>query len=195
MSIDFAGKIKKLGGIENIEKMNSRFIQSNIVYISKIMGILPDAEILKFTEDFGFCMFNKNICINSNERNEFLKDGKIELGIIFGFGESNNSVKNIVKTYFKKEQINEKFYPLFEGYHGDIIFYSLENEKFGKIYYWHHESSIDEKKVLVENSFEHFFKKLYIVEDNSNKTLEQKIISVSYTDDFKKMVEEYKNKK
>lgn len=165
MAINFVSEIEKLGGVEHIEDFDEKYIQENIEYIKSIMGILPEDEIIDFTKKYGFSKFNNNVYIKSNERNDFLDSGEIELGIIYGFGYSRNSVKKIIKTYFIDEQLNKKFYPLFEGYPGDIIFYSLEKETFGKIYYWHHESETGKDVLLIKNSFKDFFNKLYFKEE------------------------------
>jgi hypothetical protein len=129
------------------------------------MGVLPEDEIINFAKEYGFSMFNNSIYIKSMEKNDFLVDGEIELGIIYGFGNSINSIKWIIETYFKEEQLNKRFYPLFEGYPGDIIFYSLEKETFGKIYYWHHESDIGDDIMLIKNSFKDFFNGLHFEEE------------------------------
>jgi hypothetical protein len=159
--MDFTGKIKKMGGVEQLEDFDEKYIQENIKYIKNIMGVLPDDKIINFTKEYGFSMFNNNVYIKSKEKNDFLVDGEIALGIIYGFGNSRHSVKEVIKTYFIEEQLRKKFYPLFEGYPGDIIFYSLEKETFGKIYYWHHESEPGEDILLIKNSFN----KLYFNEE------------------------------
>jgi hypothetical protein len=197
MGIDFAAKIKEIGGVHFIEESNEKYIQENIEYIKNIMKIFPEDEIINFTKEYGFSMFNNNVYINSNEKNDFLVDGKIELGIVYGFGESRNSIKEIIKTYFKEEQLNKIFYPLFEGYPGDIIFYSLEKETFGKIYYWHHESEIGKDIVLVKNSFEELMKNIYFIEEESEKEIsdkEPKIISVNLSEDLINKLKNYNKK-
>jgi hypothetical protein len=148
--------------------------------------------IINFTKEYGFSMFTNNVYIKSIKKNYFLNDGEVKPGIIWGFGESRNSVKEIVETYFIEEQLNKNFYPLFEGYPGDIIFYSLEKETFGKIYYWHHDSEIGKDTLLIKNSFNEFIDKLYLKEDDNTETSKTKIISVHYSAEFLKMVEEFK---
>ena len=165
MAVSFMGKIKKLGGVERIEEMDEKYIQENNEYVKNIMGVLPEDAIINFLKEYGFSMFNNNVCIKSDEKNDFLLDGTIELGIIYGFGRNRNSVEEIVKTYYIEEQINQRFYPLFEGYPGDIVFYSLEKETFGKIYYWHHESERGKDILLIKKSFNEFFNKLYFEEE------------------------------
>jgi hypothetical protein len=77
MIIDFVEKIKKLGGIDHIEEAE---IKENIEYIKNIMGILPDNEIINFTKEYGFSMFNNNVYVKPVEKNYFLNDGKIKPG-------------------------------------------------------------------------------------------------------------------
>jgi hypothetical protein len=171
--MDFAEKIEKMGGVEWLEYFDKKYMPENIKFIKNIMGVLPDDKIINFTKEYGFSMFNNSVYIKSKEKNDFLVDGEIELGIIYGFGNSRNSIKEVIKTYFIEEQLRKKFYPLFEGYPGDIIFYSLEKETFGKIYYWHHESEPGEDILLIQNSFTDFFNKLYFDEEKE----ETKILS------------------
>jgi len=195
MSINFAGIIKKLGGVDYIEKTKEIFVKNNIEFVNNIMGKIPDAEIINFTKKYGFSMFNNSVCVKADEKNDFLDDGEIELGIIYGFGENENSIKDVIKTYYKEEQLYKKFYPLFEGYPGDIIFYSLEKETFGNIYYWHHESEIGNDIILIKNSFMDFFDGLYFVEDNVNEeTTEPKIVGMNLSNDLLKSLKEYKDK-
>jgi hypothetical protein len=187
MAINFSDKIKKLGGIERIAETDENDIQDNIEYTKNIMMVLPEDEIINFTKEYGFSMFKNEVLIKSNEKNYFLKNGKIELGIIYGFGKSNDSVKEIIETYYIEEQLNKKFYPLFEGYPGDIIFYSLEKETFGKIYYWHHESEPGKDILLIKNTFEEFINGLY-----SKKIKEEKLKILS-DEELKNVNERRKN--
>jgi hypothetical protein len=195
--VDFTGKIEEMGGLERIEDFDEKYIQENIQCIKNIMGILPNDEIINFTKEYGFSLFNNTVYIKSKEKNDFLVDGKIELGIIYRFGNSRNSVKEIIQTYFIEEQLNKKFYPLFEGYPGDIIFYSLEKETFGKIYYWHHESEQGEDIVLIKNTFDDFFNKLYFVEEKIEiKVLSEKELKIVNENRLKfnmPLIDKYRN--
>jgi hypothetical protein len=193
MAIDFVGKIEKVGGLERIEKIDGKYFYENIEFIKNVMGILPEDEIINFTKEYGFSMFNNSVYIKSTEKNDFLADGEIELGIIYGFGNSRDSIKEIIKTYFIEEQLNKKFYPLFEGYPGDIVFYSLEKETFGKIYYWHHESEIGKDTFLIKKSFKELINNLHNIKEETI-SMEKKpvIIKAEYSNDLLNMLKEFK---
>jgi hypothetical protein len=193
MAIDFVEKIEKVGGLERIEKIDGKYFYENIEFIKNIMGILPEGEIINFTKEYGFSMFNNSVYIKSTEKNDFLTDGEIELGIIYGFGNSRNSIKEIIEIYFIEEQLNKKFYPLFEGYPGDIVFYSLEKETFGKIYYWHHESEIGGDIFLVKNSFKELINNLHNTKEETT-SMEKKpvIIKAEYSNDLLNILKEFK---
>lgn len=137
-----------------------------------IMGDIPDTETLEFIKEFGFSIFNNHIMIKSIDKSQFLSTGEIEIGLIFGFGKGTDSISSTIEKYNSPDQINSKFFPLFEGYPGDIIFYSLEAFTKGQIYYWHHEADINTDKTLIAKSFKEFINKLY-VKDEEMEVLEE----------------------
>lgn len=136
-----------------------------------MIGIIPEKQVIDFIESYGFSTFKNSVMVKTIEKSSFLSSGEIELGLIFGFGDGTDSIKDVIDTYSTKEQLNWKFFPLFEGYPGDIIFYSLEPETKGKIYYWHHEGDINADKSLIANSFEEF-KNLYLRQEEEEEEAE-----------------------
>lgn len=152
-------KIIELGGITYLEKSENE-IENYLVHIEKTMNSLPEKQVIDFSRKYGFSIFKNKVSIKSVERSSFINNGKIDLGIIYGFGKYKNNIKKIIETYYIEEQINYKFYPICEGHPGDIIFYSLEKNTFGKIYYWHHESDISKDILLIANSFMDFIEGL-----------------------------------
>jgi hypothetical protein len=171
MNITTNKKINELRNVKYMEKNQEYNIQKDIEFLKRAMGNLPENNIIEFSQKYGFSMFNNCVCINSLEKNGFLSDNKIEIGFIYGFGKHRNNIKEIIETYYIEEQINCKFYPLSEGYPGDVIFYSLENGTLGKIYYWHHEAEIEKQYILISETFEEFINGLYIENGKNNQQL------------------------
>lgn len=167
--IDIHQKIKSLGDIifrEERERHNAHY---TLEFIKSVMDALPEQRVIDFIKEYGFSTFKNYVMIKPIEKSSFLSSGEIELGLIFGFGDETDSVKDAIDTYFIEEQLNWKFFPLFEGYPGDIIFYSLEPETKGKIYYWHHEGDINADKSLIANSFEEFINNLYLRQEDEEE--------------------------
>ncbi|AMP99847.1 hypothetical protein AY601_2973 [Pedobacter cryoconitis] len=161
--IEIHQKIKSLGDIIFRKKREERHnTHHTLEFIKSVMDALPEQRVIDFIKEYGFSTFKNYVMIKSFEKSSFLSSGEIKLGLIFGFGDGTDSVKDAIDTYFIEEQLNWKFFPLFEGYPGDIIFYSLEPETRGKIYYWHHEGDINADKSLIANSFEEFINNLYL---------------------------------
>lgn len=128
------------------------------------MGKIPDIEIKEFISKFGNSRFIKDVYAKINIKSGFLQSREIEIGAIFGWDGSKKSRPSIINQYFSPDQITVAFFPLFEGYPGDIIYYSLEEDSYGKIYYWYHESDNDD--YFLANTLHDFFIK---VEDDSDE--------------------------
>ena len=161
-------KIATLGGIQNIYPNNYHDIDisKHLINIKNTMHDLPQKEIIDFSKLYGFSAFKRQVYINAIENSTFLEDGKVEVGTIYGFGGESYSVIDIINKYYKEDQLNYSFYPIIEGYPGDIVFYSLKKETFGMIFYWHHESNIGDDITLISNSFSEFINNLYYDEDD-----------------------------
>lgn len=163
-------KITDLGGVKFLDERNkNQNANDNLTYAESVVGALPEQRVIDFIKEYGFSTFKNYVMIKAIEKSSFLSSGEIELGLIFGFGDGIDSVKDAIDTYFIEEQLNWKFFPLFEGYPGDIIFYSLEPETKGKIYYWHHEGDINADKSLIANSFEEFINNLYLRQEEEEE--------------------------
>lgn len=161
MLVNFKEKIRKLGGVERVEEMDKEHARENNEYIKTTMGALPEDEVIDFIKEYGLSTFNNSVYISPKEKSEFLTDDKIKLGMIYGFGHTKKGVKEIIRTYYREEQLNKRFYPLFEGFPGDIIFFSLEPATHGKIYYWHHKAEPGNNIQLIKDTFNVFIASLY----------------------------------
>lgn len=155
-------KIKSLGGVKPLLKteMNNN-ADNDIETIIDIMNDIPEIQVVNFIKEYGFSLFKNHVMIKPIDKSRFLSSGEIELGLIFGFGKGTNGISSAIEKYYSEDQINNKFFPLFEGYPGDIVFYSLEPSTKGEIYYWHHEADINDDKLLITKSFEEFISNLY----------------------------------
>ncbi|MCW3167040.1 SMI1/KNR4 family protein [Chryseobacterium sp. 09-1422] len=194
-------KIENLGGVKylNIEDLES-LQDEGLSFVKKIMGNIPESEIIEFTSKFGNSRFIKDVFAKSVNKLGFLQSGKIEIGTIFGWGQSRKSIESIINQYCSTDQIIVKFFPIFDGYPGDIIYYSLEKNSFGKIYYWHHGSDIEEKDIFIASTLDEFIDTFFIDDENdinekplSNEELEQinakrKKVGLSPIDKFKNII-------
>lgn len=160
-------KIEDLEGVKYLKDQNSESLQDEgLSFVKKTMGNIPDSEIAEFISKFGNSRFTKDVFAKNSSKSEFLQSREIEIGTIFGWGQSSKSIESIIDQYYSTDQINLKFFPLFEGYPGDIIYYSLEENSFSKIYYWHHESDIDEGNILIADTLQDFIDTFFIKYEN-----------------------------
>jgi hypothetical protein len=71
MNKNITEKINELGNMKYMEKNHEYNIQSNIEFIKRTMGNLPENNIIEFSQKYGFSMFNNCVCINSLGKNAF----------------------------------------------------------------------------------------------------------------------------
>lgn len=164
-------KIEDLGGVKYIsnEDLESS-IDKSLSIVNSIMGKIPDIDITEFITKFGNRRFIKDVYAKNNIKSGFLQSGGIEIGTIFGWGSSKKSIPSIINQYFSPDQIIARFFPLCEGYPGDIIYSSLEEGSFGKIYYWYHESDNEEDDYFLADTLHDFIDNFFIkVDDDSDE--------------------------
>lgn len=164
-------KIEDLGGVKYISNEDLKSsIDKDLSIVNSIMGKIPDIDIIEFITKFGNSRFIKDVYAKNNIKSGFLQSGEIEIGTIFGWGGSKKSIPSVINQYFSPDQITDKFFPLFEGYPGDIIYYSLEEDSFGNIYYWYHESDNDEDDYFLADTLHDFIVNFFIkVDDDSDE--------------------------
>lgn len=166
-------KIKTLGGVQFTEESSKDELGESKIEtleeVKHVMGTLPSDDVIDFITEFGNSRFEKNVAVKSLNTCAFLSSSNIELGDIFGWLDGHSAVLNVIETYYQQDQLNRKFFPLFEGYPGDIIYYSLEKSNLGCIYYWHHESDMDAADTLIAESFEALIETLFVLDDIDEK--------------------------
>lgn len=162
-------KIEDLGGLKFLNNQNLESSKDkDLSFVNSKMGKIPDIEITEFISKFGNSRFIKDVYAKNDIKSGFLQSGEVEIGTIFGWGDSNKGVRSIINQYFSPDQITVRFFPLCEGYSGDIIYSSLEEDSFGKIYYWYHESDNDD--YFLADTLHDFINKFFIkVEDNTDE--------------------------
>lgn len=164
-------KIEDLGGVKFLGNEDSESSKDlDLSFVNSKMGKIPDLEITEFVSKFGNSRFINDVYAKNDIKSGFLQSGEIEIGTIFGWGDSNKGVSSIINQYFSPDQITARFFPLCEGYPGDIIYSSLEEGSFGKIYYWYHESDNEEDDYFLADTLNDFIDKFFIkVEDDSDE--------------------------
>lgn len=178
-------KIEKLGNvIFSKEKKENKFHESRD-YIEELKIKFPkiDVDLINFLNNYGFSFFSKDVeLLNILSEIPILgkKDNSIPIGFIYGFGNTKNSINYLRENYSNEDFINQDFIPICDGVAGDIIFYSLKQENFGKIYYWYHEGDYENDKFLVQNSFVDFITNLKISNnDEASNSSEVKTTFIS----------------
>lgn len=166
-------KIEDLGGVKFLSNEDSASSKDqNLSFVSSKMGKIPDFEITEFISKFGNSRFINDGYAKNELKSGFLQSGEIEIGEIFGWSDSNKGVSSIINQYFLPDKITAKFFPLCEGYPGDIIYYSLEEGSFRKIYYWYHEIDNEEDDYFLADALHDFIDKFFIkVEDDLDENI------------------------
>ena len=153
-------KIQELGTFAYSSQKEGQFelTESMIASVEKLLGILPEKDLLDFVSQYGFGYFTGEVGIIPTELLPVVtkEDPVCPVSRFFGYGDGKNSIGNIIKTYGIPEQISIRFFPLCDGVSGDIFLYSLEEKSFGKIYYWYHEGDIGNDLFLVAENFTAF---------------------------------------
>ncbi|RFZ92284.1 hypothetical protein D0C36_12665 [Mucilaginibacter conchicola] len=166
----FRDKIRSVGGVDFISQIAAEELKAQRVQTLQVvqdtMGVLPQADVIDFITDFGNSYFKKNVFGKTANTSSFLNTEDIDIGTVYGWPDTHTGIREIINTYNIEEQLNTRFFPLFEGYPGDVIYYSLNQDTFGKIFYWHHEGELDAPDTLISNSFSDFIDTLFIGEED-----------------------------
>lgn len=133
-------------------------IEKLLADVQQRMQALPDADVIEFVTTYGGAAFKYEVFVPVEEKPDFLPVNA-PLTTVIGWN-SSPSILSYIDTYYKSDRIAERFFPLFEGGAGDFIYYSLEKDTMGHIYYWHPEAG-RAYKVLLSRSFLEFMGALY----------------------------------
>lgn len=155
-------KIEILGGLTSYSP-NTTYTAAQIAVIKEQvrsrMQTVPEEEVIDFVATYGGSVFHNEVLIPIEEKPEFLS-GNVPVKAIIGF-DSNPSVTSYIEQYYNPQQLAVRFFPLFEGADGDIIFYSLESHTEGAIYYWHRQGASSGDILFLARSFADFIAALY----------------------------------
>ncbi|MCS4225903.1 SMI1/KNR4 family protein [Sphingobacterium sp. BIGb0165] len=170
--------VNQLGGV-NYTPERANAITEKELNFSEVNYSNIEEVLLEFLFDYGFSFFKNDVELTDLIQLPRIigkRDLSVPVGMIFGFGESKNSVSSIIKQYHKEDFIQEDFFPICEGIAGDIIFYSLERTTLGKIFYWYHEGNVGDDVYLLANSFEEFISNL---KQSDNVQIEPPSVKIS----------------
>ena len=152
--------------IPSIEKeKNKQYNSLSEITDLKNEYIQIDQLLIDFSLKYGFSFFANEVELTKSiELPPIVTQDNpgIPIGMIYGFGETKNSIKYLRDNYSNSDFLNQEFFPICDGVAGDIIFYSLQENNFGKIYYWFHEGDYESDKYLISNNFEEFLKNLVV---------------------------------
>jgi len=140
----FERKIKDLGGIDGI----------NHTSISSQLDILLPDYIKHILDNYSGSYFNEDIVVSNLDNIPVASSGCIGLGQFLDYTIDGDSIKNLDDRFFIS------YFPFVEGSAGDYFLIGVDDGNFGKIYYWHHESTHGEEIYFVCNSFDEFINNL-----------------------------------
>lgn len=126
-------KIESLGGVDYINRKKSGKLRDKIMDAEK-----PPAAVVALIDQFGYAMFNETIGCKTITKIPVAGKKWTEIGVIFGWGNDESGVRSNLEN-LKDEDNGEGYFPLAEGYPGDMICISLKGKNKGKIFYWCHD--------------------------------------------------------
>lgn len=166
-------KIEILGGLTSYNP-NTAYTNEQLAVIKQQvrahMQALPEEDVMDFVATYGGSVFQNEVLIPITEKPDFLS-GNVPVKAIIGFA-SSPSVTDYINQYYHSQQLAVKFFPVFEGLEGDLIFYSLESHTEGAIYYWHRNGEASGEILLLSRSFGDFIAALYSHKEEEAITLD-----------------------
>lgn len=169
-------KLEILGGVTSYNitpAYTAEQITGFLEEVQRRMQALPDEEVIDFITTYGGSVFHNEVLIPVDDKPEFLS-GNVPVKAIIGFT-SQPSVTDYMNRYYHEYQLAVRFFPLFEGVNGDLIFYSLESHTMGAIYYWHNQGEDSSGDLLfLARNFSDFIGALY-----SHREEEMQLVTAS----------------
>lgn len=179
-------KINKFISFLEVKEDNKDYdINSFLDTVKELMGRLPEKGLLHFISEYGFSYFKTEMIVEPIQKQR--NTDYFIVGPILGFGKTTVSVEKNIKMYYSQDQIEIKFFPICEGASGDLIIYSLEDQSFGKVYYWSHDSALGNDTFLIAESFDEFINKIEIKKEEKDK---REVIEVKYSPRLLKLINE-----
>lgn len=139
-------------------------------------------ELLKFLQEMEHYIFENSLGVKPLEKAPILgSSDRINVRLL--------PLRDILKSVNSLQgNLPNNLLPIGEGEGGDFIVINLSKDKYGKIYYWDHDT---DNLYLISNNMEDFLNKLHILqEDNMIPSDDVEITKI--TDDFLNML---KNRK
>lgn len=156
-------KLEILGGVTSYSTAPDYTAEQITGFLDEVqrrMNALPEEEVIDFIATYGGSVFHNEVLIPVDDKPEFLS-GNVPVKAIIGFT-SQPSVTDYINRYYNPYQLAVRFFPLFEGVNGDLIFYSLESHTSGAIYYWHNQGEHSSGDLLfLARNFADFIAALY----------------------------------
>lgn len=158
-------KMEILGGLTHRTHtvLSNSESEALLTQVKERMQALPEQEVIDFIAGYGGAAFTNRVFIPVNNKPDFFEVNAPVVSVI-GW-HSSPSALSCIDTYYRTDRINTRFFPLFEGAEGDIVYYSLEPKTRGFIYYWHPESPEHDNTIFLASSFDEFIQALYSHEE------------------------------
>jgi len=153
-------KILDLGGYKPSILSRGELLFSEIIL--KDVNDYFDTEVpndyKQFISDISAFTFNESVAFNTDVEIPVASDGEIPVDNFYDFSEGDTSILSAIKRL--SGNLPKSILPICEGAPGDIIGINMLREKYGKIYYWHHEGYEDDNLYLIAESFNDFIANL-----------------------------------
>ncbi len=185
---------KNLGGIRDYldEEKN---LESDIVFFEKSNDVLFPDFFRNFIIKYAPFSFNKLVKKSVKNRISSFIDGNLTVDYFYSFNvESKQSIQKLLAVH--EQQIPYGFIPFCDGESGDLICICLNADKYGEIYYFHHEAK-NENLIKINSSFKEFLDELIIQTDEPQNVKNWRMpesVKKNSTKEFIKMLEEWKSK-
>ena len=150
-------------------------INSFLDTVKERMGRLPATDLLDFVSEYGFACFNTDMIVTPMEKQEH--SDYFVVGAFLGFGNTAVSIEKS-RGLFVTQTL--------------WLIYSLEEQSFGKVYYWSHDSAIGGDTFLIAESFDDFIGR---IEARKEEKDDREVVGVKYSPRLLKLINEKKNER
>ncbi|MCT4648351.1 MAG: SMI1/KNR4 family protein [Carboxylicivirga sp.] len=172
----FEKKIVELGGTKKsptCQESNNLSIQK---FESELNVNLPTI-FKKFHEIYGAFSFNNSIHIQCKGLPISSEKECIKVDYFYCFDiNCTNSILKIIEH--QEGNLPKGYIPICDGEPGDLICLCVEEEEYGEVFYWWHESNMKQNLFKISSDFGDFISKLHVRKEVQNSQEELKNVKI-----------------
>lgn len=148
MKTPIAIKMEVLGGISYTTHPSAYTPAQTQAFTDKIRSQIncPEEDVIDFIATYGSGRFNAEVRIPPKEQLPSVPYNCFR-------------IQSVASR--DMAQASDRLFLLFHGEQDSIVYYSLEQQSLGKIFYWKHENGINNSPVLLADSFKECITALY----------------------------------